>query len=160
QFVLSETPSGVPPVLHFWFPPGESLGHEFITSSALFTPQLASTPTSLQTRPDRSPYGSHYGENAADLYGLRDVLQQIEKGKFGAARDSFRRNYFLSQNREGAMTSFLLALVMTDRKEAEPSLELVNRLDPARGRIMSELNVGAVVQSLPKARKDLQGSLV
>ena len=160
QFVFSEAPSGMPPALHFWFPPGESSGHEFISPSGLFTSQLSSTPQSLQARPDRRPNSGQYTENAADLYGLRNVLQQIESGKFGAARDSFRRNYFLSQNREGAMVSFLLALLMSDGKEARASLELVKRLDPVRASVMSDLDVDGVVQSLPKARKDLQGSLV
>ena len=160
QFVFAETPSGAPPALHFWFPPGESSGYEFLTPRGLFAPQPAGAPGSLQVRPDRSPNAAESGQAAADLYALRDVLQQIEKGKFGAARDSFRRNYFLAQNREGAMASFLLALLMTDAHEATASLELVNRMDPVRARVMSDLGVHAVLESLPDARKNLKGSLV
>jgi hypothetical protein len=160
QFVFSETPSGTPPALHFWFPTGESSGHEFITPRGLFTPQLASAPGSLQVRSDHSPKGAEHVQAAADLYALRHVLQQIESGKFGAARDSFRRNYFLAQNREGAMASFLLALLMTDSREAKASLELLKRLDPVRARVMSDLEVDAVIQSLPGVRKNLKGSLV
>lgn len=160
QFVFSETPSGTPPALHFWFPPGETSGHEFVTPRGLFAPQFAGAPGSLQTRPDRGANAGERAQTAADLYALREVLEQIENGKFGAARDSFRRNYFLAQSREGAMASFLLALLMTDSKEARASLDLVNRLDPVRARVMADLGVDAVVQSLPSARKDLKRSPV
>lgn len=160
QFVFSETPSGTPPALHFWFPPGASSGHEFITPRGLFTPQPGSAARSLQVRPDPNPKAAEPVQSAAEFYALREALVQVENGKFAAARDSFRRNYFLAQNREGAITSFLLALLMIDSEEAKGSLELVNRLDPIRTRVMSDLDVYAVVQSLPSARKNLKGSLV
>jgi hypothetical protein len=160
QFVFSETPSGTPPALHYWFPPGENSGHEFLTPTSVFTPPPASAPRSLQARPDRSSHVAQPAENAAALYSLRDVLHQLETGKFGSARDSFRRNYFLAQSREGAMTSFLLALVMTDSKEAQASLELLKHLDPVRARMVTDLHVDSIIQSLPAARKDLRESQV
>ena len=87
-------------------------------------------------------------------------MTRIESGKFGKARDSFRRNYFLAQNREGATTSFLLALLMSDREEARGSLEVVRRLDPERMRVMSRLDVYGVVESMPSGRSNLKTSRV
>ncbi len=87
-------------------------------------------------------------------------MTRIESGKFGKARDSFRRNYFLEQSREGATTSFLLALLMSDREEARRSLEVVKRLDPERMRVMSRLDVYSVVESLPSGRSNLKTSRV
>ena len=157
QFVFSETPSGAPPALHFWFPPGESSGYEFITPSGAWVPQPNAAPKSLQSRTD---HAQETAQNAADFYALREVLQRIESGKFSAARDSFRRNYYLAQSRDGAIASFLLALLMVDSQEARASLELVNRLDPVRARVISNLDGNAVIESLPTARKNLKGSLV
>jgi hypothetical protein len=115
----------------------------------------------LQLRTDgtRNRPGQLEG-NPADFYALREALLRIENGKFGAARDYFRRNYFLANNREGAITSFLLALLMTDRKEARESLAVVNRLDPERARVLSKLDVNGVVESLPEARSNLKASPV
>jgi hypothetical protein len=87
-------------------------------------------------------------------------MMRIESGKFGAARDCFRRNYFLARNREGATVSFLLALLMTDRQEARSSLEVVGRLDPERMRVMSRLDVYGVIESLSGARSNLKTSRV
>src|SRR3954452_15396388 len=50
QFVFSETPLGGPPALHFWFPPGESSGHEFINPGGLRSPQFTTAPESLHVR--------------------------------------------------------------------------------------------------------------
>ena len=160
QFVLAETPSGTPPALHYWFPPGESSGHEFLTPQATFAPPPGAALGSLKVRADFQLTAGEPGPNAADLYGVREVLLLVENGKFGAARDRLRRNYFLTQNREGATVSFLLALLMIDGKEANPSLDLVDRFDPIRARAMADLDVNAVVQSLPNARKNLKASLV
>jgi len=160
QFVFSESPGGSPPALHFWFPPGETSGQEFLISPRLFAPQLGAEPKSLQVRPGGRSQAMEPLASTADLYALRNVLAQIENGKFGAARDSFMRNYYLAQNREGAITSFLLALLMTDSEQAIRSLELVHRFDPARSKVLSDLDVYTVIQSLPAARKDLKGSRV
>jgi len=111
-------------------------------------------------RTGSKPHAAQPAQSAADFYALRPILLLIESGKFTSARDSFRRNYFLAQNREGAITSFLLALLMIDNEGAKASLGLVNQLDPVRTRVMSDLDVNAVVQSLPSARKNLKGSLV
>jgi len=159
QLVFAETPSGTPPALHFWFPPGETSGHEFLTAPVSFAPPLGASLGSLKMRPDATAAAEPWA-NAADLYGVREVLLLIGNGKFGAARDRLRRNYFLTQNPEGATVSFLLALLMIDSKEASASLESVNRLDPVRARAMADLDVHAVVQSLPNARKNLKTSLV
>jgi hypothetical protein len=160
QFVFSETPSGGLAALHFWFPPGESSGFEFVNSGGSPISESGAALGSLKVRTGSPPKGTELAQNAADFYALREVLQRIEIGKFAAARDAFKRNYFLAQNREGALTSFLLALLMTDIEEAKRSFELVSRLDPARTRVMSNLDVNAVVQSLPTARRNLKGSLV
>ena len=156
QILFSETPSGNPPALHYWFPPGETLGHEFIDARILPTVEPGAAPKQLQRRTD----GTQSEGSPADLYAVQEALRQIENGKFGAARDSFRRNYFLARNREGAFTSFLLALLMTDREEALRSLELVGRLDPERKRVLSRLDVNGVVESLPGARSNLKASRV
>jgi len=159
QFVLSENPPSAIPALHFWFPPGESSGHEFVNPRGPFTPPGAA-PGSLQMRADFRPAAGESVQSAADLYALREALTLVESGKFAAARDRFRRNYFLAQNREGATASFLVALLMMDCQEAIDSFDLVNRLDPVRARVMLDLDVYTMIQSLPSARKDLKGSLV
>ncbi len=33
QFLFSESPSATPATLHYWFPPGEKMGQEFVTSA-------------------------------------------------------------------------------------------------------------------------------
>ncbi len=161
QFLFSEAPFGNPPTLHFWFPPGESRGYEFVNPRTVPVPDQSTAPTQLQLRTDgnRNRPGQLDG-NPADFYALREALLRIENGEFRAARDYFRRNYFLANNREGAITSFLLALVMTDRHEAMESLVVVNRLDPERARVLSQLDVNSVVESLPNARSNLKASLV
>jgi hypothetical protein len=98
--------------------------------------------------------------NPEDSRALNEILALIESGKLGAARDRFRRNYFLSQNRDGAFASFVLALLMIDRGEAWMSLDLVRRLNPECMRLMSRLNVDAVVESLASARSNLKTSRV
>ena len=161
QILFSETPSGIPPALHYWFPPGETLGYEFINPSAFPTPERATAPKRLQLRTDVSQNHADQAEgHTADFYALQEVMTRIESGKFGKARDSFRRNYFLEQNREGATTSFLLALLMSDREEARRSLEVVKRLDPERMQVMSRLDVYSVVESLPSGRSNLKTSRV
>jgi hypothetical protein len=160
QFVFSEIPWGGLPALHFWFPPGESSGYEFINPRGPFTFQPGAAPKSLRVRTDPAPNAAGPEQSAPDLYALREALLRIESGQFGAARDCFRRNYFLGQNRDGAVTSFLLALLMIDNEEATRSLALVTRFDPVRARAMTDLGVGEVVQSLSTARKNLKGSLV
>ncbi len=161
QILFSETPSGIPPALHYWFPSGETRGYEFIHTSAFATPQRVTAPHQLQLRTDVSQNHSAQAEgNTADFYALQEVMTRIEGGKFGKARDSFRRNYFLEQNREGATTSFLLALLMSDREEARRSLEVVKRLDPERMQVMSRLDVYSVVESLPSGRSNLKTSRV
>jgi hypothetical protein len=160
QFVFSETLSGTPPALHLWFPPGESTGFEFITPGGLFTHKAGAAANSLQVRANPKLNAAESVQSAAVLQALREVLWWIESGKFASARDSFRRNYFLAHNREGALTSFLLALLMIDANEAIASLDLVNRLDPTRYRVMTDLDVYGAIQSLQTARKDLKGSLV
>jgi hypothetical protein len=159
QFFFSETPAGHPPALHYWFPPGETMGHEFIHPDALPVTDSTSAPRQLQYRSDdpRSRTASSSG-TPADLYALREIILKIENGKFSAARDSFRRNYFLAQNREGAFTSFLLAILMTDREEAIASLDLVRRFDPERARAIFRLDVYAVLNALPAGRSDLKTS--
>jgi hypothetical protein len=154
QFVLSETPSGTPPALHYWFPPGEVSGFEFLTPTGLSFSGTPAAPKQLQTRPSNPDHA----QSSADFYALREVLLHIESGKFGAARDLFRRNYFLEQNREGATTSFLLALLMNDADEARRSFQLVDRFDPERTRVMSQLNVAGVVESLPAKRSNFKTS--
>jgi hypothetical protein len=155
KILLSETPSGTPPALHYWFPPGETIGREFINPQAWPAFERSSAPKQLQVRADgtqdRSPAGS---------CALSEAMARIETGKLGAARDCFRRNYFLTRNREGAFASFVLALLMTDREEARASLEAVNRLDPERARALSRRHVNEVVESLPDARKNLKSSRV
>jgi hypothetical protein len=103
---------------------------------------------------------AHSAAPPADALALNEIMTRIESGKFGAARDSFRRNYFLAQNREGAATSFLLALLMIDREEAWRSLKAVDRLDPQRMRAMSRLDVYQVVESLSAGRSNLKTSRV
>ena len=161
QILFSEAPSGTPPALHYWFPAGETLGYEFINPSAFPTPQRVTAPQQLQLRTDVSQNHAAQAEgNTADFYGLQELMTRIESGKFGKARDSFRRNYFLEQNREGATASFLLALLMSDREEARRSLEIVKRLDPDRMQVMSRLDVYGVVESLPTGQSNLKTSRV
>ena len=161
QVLFSETPSGTPPALHFWFPPGESRGYEFVNPGTVSIADRGTAPAQLQLRADKNRnQPGHLQGIPADFHALREALLQIENGKFRAARDYFRRNYFLGNSREGAITSFLLALLMTDRKEARESLLVVNRLDPERARVLSKLDVNGVVESLPNARSDLKASLV
>ena len=161
QVLFSETPSGTPPALHYWFPHGDTLGYEFINPSAGPIPERGTAPRQMQWWTDVSQNHSAQAEGStADSYALQEVIAQIESGKFGKARDSFRRDYFLEQNREGATTSFLLALLMSDREEARRSLEVVSRLDPERMRVMSRLDVYGVVESLPSGRSSLKTSRV
>ena len=98
--------------------------------------------------------------NPADSPALNEILALIASGKLGAARDRFRRNYFLAQNRDGAFTSFVLALLMVDHHDAWVSLELVHRLNPERMRVLSRLNAYEVVESLEDARSNLKTSQV
>jgi len=159
QILFSEAPSGNPPALHFWFPPGESRGYEFVNFPNAPIPDRSSAPAQFQLRTEGARNSPPQLEgNAADLYALREALSKIENGKFRAARDYFKRNYFLATNREGAITSFLLALLMTDRNQAAESLALVNRLDPQRARVLSQLDVNGVVESLPSARIESEGA--
>jgi hypothetical protein len=161
QILFSETPSGIPPTLHYWFPHGDTLGYEFINPSAFPTPERGTAPRQQQWWTDVSQnHPAQAEESPADFYALKEVITQIESGKFGKARDSFRRNYFLEQNREGATTSFLLALLMSDRDEARRTLEVVKRLDPERMRVISRLDVYGVVESLPSERSNLKTSRV
>ena len=115
---------------------------------AVFTAQFASESVPLQVR-DHPPKIAESVQSAAGFYALRDVLQRMESRKFAAARDVFRRNYFLAQNREGASASFLLALVMIDSDETTASFNLLNRLDPIPSRVRWDLHVAAVIQYLP-----------
>lgn len=156
--VFSESPSGVLPALHYWFPGGESSGYEFVTPASLAAPEQSGAPKQLQWRADGKEHRTV--ANPEDARALKEILALIESGKLGAARDRFRRNYFLSQNRDGAFTSFVLALLMVDRREAWTSLDLVRRLNPERMRLMSRLNVDAVVESLASARSNLKTSRV
>ena len=159
EFVFSEA-SGNPPALHYWFPPGEILGHEFVNPLAVPSSNPDTAPKLLY-RDDGNHSRSAQSEGTpADLYALREAVLRIESGKFGAARDFFRRNYFLAQNREGAFTSFLLALLMIDRAEARSSLDLVRGLDPERTRALSRLDVDGIVETLPDARSNLKTSRV
>jgi len=161
QFLFSETTSGNPPALHYWFLPGESVGHELISPLTSPAPERGAAPKQLQFRVDGAPTRAAPSVgNPADLYALREVLLRMESGKFGAARDSFQRNYFLGQNREGAFTSFLLALLMIDRDTARGALQAVSRLDPERARALSRLDVNGVVESLASARSNLKTSRV
>jgi hypothetical protein len=148
-------------VLHYWFPPGETLGHEFIQPRIQLTPERRTVPNQLQLRIDAIQNGAAAFEGSpADYYALREALLRIESGKLARARDCFRRNYFLAQNREGTFTSFLLALLMTDVQEARESLEVVRRLDPERMRVLSQLGVYDTVDSLSGARSNLKTSQV
>ncbi len=159
QFLFSEGRSATPATLHYWFPPGETMGQEFITPAGYANLERGVAPKQLQSRADGGQ--SRGGPNAvspADYYALKDVMMRIESGKFTAARDRFRRNYFLAQSAEGASTSFLLALLMTDLQEARKSLELVRHFDHERMRTMSRLGVADVVESLPAARSNLKTS--
>lgn len=155
--LFSETPSGVPPAVHYWFPPGETSGYEFINPSVYPTREPDTAPRQLQWKTDVS---QNRVAPAEDLYALQEVITRIESGKFNKARDSFKRNYFLEQNRDGATTSFLLALLMSDREEARRSLESVKRLDPGRMRVMSKLDVYGVIESLPSGRSNPKTSRV
>jgi hypothetical protein len=157
RIVFSEAPSGVLPALHYWFPPGETLGYEFVAPAGLSAPEPGVTPKRLQSRADGNQHGV---ANPADSQALSEVLAQIENGKLGAARNRFRRNYFLAQNRDGAFVSFVLALLMIDQKEAWASLDLVRLLNPERMGAMSRLNVDAAVESLAGARSNLKTSRV
>lgn len=161
QIHFSETSSGNPPALHFWFPSGENVGYEFIHSHNLPAPDPGTTPKQLQFRiaGTQNPAAQSQG-SPADFYALREALLRIESGKLAAARDCFRRNYFLAQNREGAFASLLLALLMIDREEARGSLDTVSRLDPERARVLSRLDVYGVVESLPASRSNLKESRV
>ena len=161
QVFFSESPSGNPPVLQFWFPAGETSGHEFINPRNLLTPERSTGSKELQVRVDGTQNrGTGSVQNTADFYALREVLLRMENGKFAAARDLFRRNYFLSQNSEGAAASFLLALLMLDSQEARESLDIVRRIDRERSRVLSQLDADGVVASLPRARPNLKASPV
>ncbi len=155
RILLSETPSGTPPALRYWFPPGETIGREFLNPQVWPAVERSGAPKRLQVRADGAQDGSPVGSCA-----LAEAMLRIETGKLGAARDCFRRNYFLTRNREGAFASFVLALLMTDREEARGSLDAVNRLDPERTRALSRRHVHEVVESLPDARKNLKTSRV
>ena len=160
QVLFSETSSG-PPVLRYWFPTGATAGREFITLSAPPAPEQDAAPKRLQFRVDGSQTGAApFDGSPAEVSALKDVMTQIERGKLGAARDRFRRNYFLGQNRDGAFSSFVLALLMVDRHDARMSLDTVRRLDPQRMRVMSRLGVDDAVESLPDARSNLKTSQV
>jgi hypothetical protein len=156
--VFSESTSGVLPALHYWFPAGETSGYEFVIPASPAAPEQSGAPKQLQRRADGEEH--HAVANPEESRALNEILALIESGKLGAARDRFRRNYFVSQNRDGASTSFALALLMVDRREAWTSLDLVRRLDPERMRSMSRLNVDAVVESLASARSNLKTSRV
>lgn len=161
QLLFSETPAGHPPALHYWFSPGETMGYEFINPLTLTAPGRGAAPKEFQFRVE----GSHdkaaaSAGNPADFYALQEILSRIESGKFGAARDSFRRNYFIAQNREGAFTSFILALLMIDRDTARGTLDAVYQLDPERKRTLSRLDAYGVVESLSGARSNLKTSRV
>ncbi len=118
---FSEGRSGHPPALHFWFPPGDTRGYEFVSAPVMPISDSTWRAPEFQSRPNGGR-GAQPKSNPVDSYAVQQVLQLIEKGKFGAARDGFRRNYFLANNRDGASVSFLLALVMRDRIEAYRSL--------------------------------------
>ena len=60
----------------------------------------------------------HRAAEPADSPALNEALTQIASGKLGAARDRFRRDYFLAQTPDGAFTSFVLALLMVDHHDA------------------------------------------
>jgi hypothetical protein len=158
EFLFSETPSGHPPALHYWFPPGETLGHEFVNPLAIPSSEPDAAPKLVYR--NEAGRSAQFAGSPADLYALREAVLRIESGKFGSARDYFRRNYFLERNREGAFTSFLLALLMVDPTEARSSLDLVRRLDPERTRTLSRLDVNGVVESLTAGRSNLKTSRV
>jgi hypothetical protein len=132
EFVMSESPVGSAPALRYWFPEGSTSGHEFLTPAAF---------------------------PAADSLAA-EALSRIDEGKYKAARDYFRRNDFLAQSAEGAFTSFLLAMIMVDEKEARGSLELVRKFDPNRSRTLAELNIDGVLMSMPGSKSHLQTSVV
>jgi hypothetical protein len=155
--VFSEAPSGVLPALRYWFPAGATWGYEFVTPATLAAPQQSGAPKQLQRRVDQN---EQRAANPEDSRALGEILALIESGKLGAARDRFRRNYFLSQNRDGAFTSFVVALLMVDRHDAWTSLDVVRQLNPERMSVMSRLNVDAVVESLASARSNLKTSRV
>jgi hypothetical protein len=74
QILFSETPSGIPPALHYWFPPGETLGYELINPSAFPTPERATSPQQLQWRTDVSQNRVAQAEGSTtDFYALREV---------------------------------------------------------------------------------------
>ena len=136
-FVFSEAPSGSPPALRFWFPPGESTGHEFINSPSVVPPQPNVAPRTFQLRTETKAHSADVPQSAANLYALPEHLRLIENGKFAAARDCSRRNYYLVQSREGAITSLLLAMLMTDFDEANEALGLVKWFDPTRTGVLA-----------------------
>ena len=160
QMIFSEAPSGTPRELHFWFPAGDTRGYEFVTARPMSLPDQNIPPAHLQMRSHRAEAPTPAEGSPADLYALREALLRIENGKFGAARDCFRRNYFLANNPEGASASFLLALLMIDRGEATKQWDIVNRLDPERARAMSSLGVDGVMESLSSGRSNLKASPV
>ena len=161
QILFSDAPSGSPPTLHLWFPPGQTKGHEFLNADPWSTPErVAATSSQPQLRIGSNSRVAQSAAPPADALALNEIMTRIESGKFGAARDSFRRNYFLAQNREGAATSFLLALLMIDREEAWRSLKAVEQLDPQRMRAMLRLDVYPVVESLSAGRSNLKTSRV
>jgi hypothetical protein len=163
RVVFSEAPAGQPPPLRFWFPAGETRGYEFVNAPPPALLDRSSLPPAFQSRADADRDRTAQTQsqaNAADAYAVQRALQQIERGKFGAARDSFRRNYFLANNRDGASVSFLLALLMRDRIEAYRSFDLVKRFDPERARALKRLDVNDAIESLPAAGSNVKSSQV
>src|ERR1700752_1391738 len=53
QILVSETSSGALPALHYWFPPGESVGQEFISPPAFPNPERGAAPKQLLLRTGR-----------------------------------------------------------------------------------------------------------
>ena len=95
RIVFSEAPSGLPPVLHYWFPVGETWGYEFVTPGKLPAPERSEAPMQLHRRGDGHDHRAD--ANPADSPALNEALALMASGKLGAARDRFRRDYFLAQ---------------------------------------------------------------
>ena len=68
--VFSESPSGVLPALHYWFPAGETLGYEFVTPASLPAVEQSGAPKQLQWRPEGN---AHHA--VANLEDSRDLTK-------------------------------------------------------------------------------------
>ena len=81
RILFSEAPSGLPPVLHYWFPVGKTWGYEFVTPASLPAPERSEPPMQLHRRDDGHEHRAV--ANPADSPALNEALAQIASGKLG-----------------------------------------------------------------------------